>query len=183
MQSTQTADWSNVRETMVMLYLSTAQVESSMREGSVAIYQLADSMMLIAKSSQEIQDSIPRLADSTDGTDLDLVRDSAIEISDQIKHSVIAHQFHDRITQRLEHVTSSLAKLCKLISEPEKYENPNEWRLLQTEIRDSYTMEAERLMFEHIMMGVSVDEALEIYHHNFNNAPEEDDSDDDVELF
>ena len=44
-------------------------------------------------------------------------------------------------------------------------------------------MEAERLMFEHIMMGVSVDEALEIYHHNFNNAAEEDTSGDDIELF
>ena len=87
------------------------------------------------------------------------------------------------ITQRLEHVTSALGKLCGLISEPSKYADPNEWRLLQTEIRDSYTMEAERLMFEHIMMGISVDEALEIYHHNFDAVVEEDNTGDDIELF
>jgi len=44
-------------------------------------------------------------------------------------------------------------------------------------------MEGERLMFEHIMMGVSVEEALEIYHHNFNNVSQDDAEGDDIELF
>ena len=80
-------------------------------------------------------------------------------------------------------MTSSLCKLCELISSTDRYEDPAEWRILQENIRDSYTMEAERLMFEHIMMGVSVDEALEIYHHNFNGMPTDDATDDDIELF
>jgi hypothetical protein len=45
-------------------------------------------------------------------------------------------------------------------------------------------MEAERIMFEHIMRGHSVAEALEIYHHQFTNDQDESfDTDDDVELF
>jgi hypothetical protein len=177
------SDWSNIRETIIMIYLSTAQLESSMREGTEAVYQLADSMMVISKSSQQIEDTIAQIEQTSEIPDLNTARESAQEIAVQIKQSVVAHQFHDRITQRLEHVTHSLGQLCSLISSPEKYADPGEWRQLQSEIRDSYTMEAERLMFEHIMMGVSVEEALEIYHHNFKNAPPEDETEDDVELF
>jgi len=107
--------WCNVRETIIMLYLSSAQVESSLREGTDAVYQLADSMMIIAESSEKLKDSLGRFKDGVDPSNLDSAKDSNATILAEIKHSVIAHQFHDRITQRLEHVTESLAKLCDLI--------------------------------------------------------------------
>ena len=44
-------------------------------------------------------------------------------------------------------------------------------------------MEEERLMFEHIMNGASVSEALEIYRHHFEQAAKKDDDSDEVELF
>jgi hypothetical protein len=48
-------------------------------------------------------------------------------------------------------------------------------------------MESERIMFEHIMRGHSVADALEIYHHQFQTDSstqlENFDTDDEVELF
>lgn len=45
-------------------------------------------------------------------------------------------------------------------------------------------MEAERIMFEFIMRGGSVKEALEIYHHHFIEKQHHDDStNDEIELF
>ncbi|MBV1879621.1 MAG: hypothetical protein KUG79_18405 [Pseudomonadales bacterium] len=185
------SEWSQIRETMSMLYLSAAQIESSMREGTEAVYSLTDSLVAISHASDQIENSISELNASDqvaaatsqmNSTSLDVARESNQNISVQIKESVIACQFHDRITQRLEHVTTSLSKVCALISAPETYNDPQAWKSLQNEICSGYTMEAERLMFEHIMRGMSVNEALEIYHHNFDDAPIEN-SDDEIELF
>ncbi|MEE3161123.1 MAG: hypothetical protein VX283_09505, partial [Pseudomonadota bacterium] len=59
-----------------------------------------------------------------------------------------------------------------------------EWVQLQSEIKANYTMEAERIMFEHILAGRSIAEALEIYHHHFNKPMDDSfGTDDDIELF
>ena len=176
--SKQLADWSQIRETMSMLYLSAAQIESSMREGGEAVHSLTDALIAISNSSDQIQQSIGNL----NTTNIDIAKRSNEDINMQIKESVVACQFHDRISQRLEHVTHSLSRVCDLISTPESYEDPSAWESLKLEIRNGYTMESEKLMFEHIMLGMTVHEALEIYHHNFENTPPED-TDDEIELF
>jgi hypothetical protein len=46
-------------------------------------------------------------------------------------------------------------------------------------------MEEERLMFEHIMQGASVEQALEIYKHRFSEKErmQDDGTNDEIELF
>ena len=62
--------------------------------------------------------------------------------------------------------------------------NPERWHALQERIKNSYTMDAERIMFEHILRGHSIEEALEIYRHHFKlTEARKDEGDDDVELF
>ncbi len=62
--------------------------------------------------------------------------------------------------------------------------NPERWHALQEQIKNSYTMDAERIMFEHILRGHSIEEALEIYRHHFKlTEARKDEGDDDVELF
>ena len=161
-----------------MLYLSAAQIESSMREGNAAVHQLADALVAISESSRKISDSI----DNHKAADLEEAPRSNEDITIRIKDSVVACQSHDRVSQRLEHVTHALSKVCDLISTPQSYEDPNAWQTLRDEISSGYTMESEKIMFEHIMMGMSVQEALEIYHHKFE-LEEADTSGDEIELF
>jgi hypothetical protein len=104
-------------------------------------------------------------------------------INSEIQNSVVAFQFHDRISQRLHNVTNALHSLSDLINSIERMGDPDEWRQLQNTIKQSYSMESERLMFEHIMLGASVDDALAIYRHHFDDLPETDDSGDDIEVF
>lgn len=139
---------SQLKETSIMLYLSTVQIETSMYEDTEVFQRL-----------------------------------SAKKISDPLKLSISACQFHDSNTQRLEHVTTAPSKGCNIISTADHYHPQEYCKQLQLDIKDSYPMEIERIMFEHITMGASVAEALEIYHHNFSQAPLEDDSGDDIELF
>ena len=105
-------------------------------------------------------------------------------LTGKIQQAVIAFQFYDRLSQRLDHASHNLEKIGHLIADSgDRYEE-SAWRKVQHEIKSSYTMEAERIMFEHIMRGHSVAEALEIYHHQFNKSEEEDfNTDDDVEFF
>ena len=71
-----------------------------------------------------------------------------------------------------------------LIADPAQRYQPRPWDGLQQEIKSNYTMEAERIMFEHIMAGHSVAEALEIYHHHFSQQDADDfGTNDDIELF
>jgi len=176
-------EWCQIKETLTMSCLSAAQIETSTHEDTEAFQQLSDATLSIAKASQVITENLTLTSLNDQDTSVDKLRSSAKEISDQVSLSITACQFHDQNTQLLEHVTEALSKVCSIISIPGHYQSQDHWEQLQLDIRDSYTMETKRIMFEHIMMGASVEEALDIYHHNFNQAPLEDDSGDDIELF
>lgn len=185
-ESQPTMNFSQVGETIAMLALTVAQIETSMKEGDKSVNQLTDSFTDLASHSQEIIEEAQKLDVNTPHEAL--IRKSMLQAAEgltgKIQQAVIAFQFYDRLSQRLDHASHSLEKIGHLIADSgERYEE-NAWRKVQDEIKSSYTMEAERIMFEHIMRGHSVAEALEIYQHQFNKDEEGNfNTDDDVEFF
>lgn len=167
------ASWSHIKETLTMLQLSTAQVRSSMQDGNISINELSNTLCTISTSAQQIRE----LSNQKPGD----VGIYAHNIHTEVQSGIVACQFHDRETQRLSHVTGSLQHLGDSISSHEDSSDPNNWQILKDAIRNSYAMDSERIRFEHIMMGASVEETLEIYQHHFNSAPD-DDSGDEIEL-
>ena len=114
----------------------------------------------------------------------DEIKEAAEVIHQEVGKAVVAFQFYDRLSQRMEHIGESLEKTGHLISDPAGRYMEREWTKLQDEIKANYTMEAERIMFEHILAGRSIAEALEIYHHHFNKPMDDAfGTDDDIELF
>ncbi|MFT7245924.1 MAG: hypothetical protein ACI82A_003295 [Candidatus Azotimanducaceae bacterium] len=168
------ASWCHIKETLTMLQLSSAQIRSSMEDGDISITELSNTLGTISTSAQQIREL---LNDSPDDAVV-----YAENIQTEVQRGIMACQFHDRVTQRLCHVTDALQHLGDLVSSEDGFTNPDSWLKLQEEIRSSFTMESERIMFEHIMMGASVEEALEIYQHHFSTAAD-DDSGDEIELF
>lgn len=168
------ANWCHIRETLTMLQLSTAQIRSSMQDGDASISELSQSLGAISENTIRLQ--------SAEGSTPTEFSEHVNAISNEVQRGIVACQFHDRVTQRLDHVTEALKHLGDLISSPVEYARPENWQKLQEEIRSSYTMDSERIMFEHITMGASVEEALEIYKHHFDATPE-DDTGDEIELF
>ena len=174
-------DWSQVRETINMLTLAVSQVECTMTDGEKSITELTQSFTYIANQLQNIVD-----AESNESaeTQLHAIKENAVDIHQKVVTATVAFQFYDRLTQRLDHVKRDLGWLSDLVSNPQQLYNPEAWKKLQTDIMSNYTMEEERLMFEHIMNGASVENALEIYNHHFNNNKDDNDqTSDDVELF
>jgi hypothetical protein len=159
-------DWSQVRETVKLLNLSAAQVDVILQESELSVNTLTESFTDIVESMHTINNHLLSLDSSGD-------RDQALtccsEMKDKIQRAIIAFQFYDRMQQCLQHVTSNLRGLSNLVESPDRLYNPNEWRGFQGQIRSRYTMESEKMMFDAILQGKSVDDAIaakEAHQHN-----------------
>ena len=179
-------DFSQVAETITMLALTIAQIETSMKDGDKSVDILTSGFSDLAKNSKDIIREAGKLTpDSVNNTEIQKnIIHAAKDIEERLQQAVISFQFYDRLTQRLDHASQSLEKIGHLIANPNERYKKDAWRKAQEDIKGSYTMQAERIMFEHIMRGRTIAEALEIYQHQFSkNKQESYDTDDEVELF
>lgn len=170
-------DWSQVRETVKLLAVSVALVENGMKAGDKSVNTLTDSFSGMVGHLQSISGLIETMPDSEPKA-VALMHCQAT--SDTIKNSIIAFQFYDRLQQCLEHVSSSLMGLSLLVDDSSRIYNPNEWLKFQSEIRSRYSMESEKIMFDAILSGKSIQEALDLA----MEVPETQASgEDEIELF
>ncbi len=171
-------DWSQVKETVLMLKLAAAQVEFSLKDGSNSVNTLTDSFTSMAGSIKAIEQSTTDLFEkyNVDESDQQVVVDNCQQVAGKMQQAIIAFQFYDTLVQRMDHVVNSLSKLGDLVSDPAKLYSPNEWGTLQELIRSRYTMEKERVLFDAILNGEDMMEVLEKMHQVAT-------SDDAIELF
>jgi len=154
-------DWSQIGETVRMLGLAVAQIESSMRDGDDSVNVLGNSFTTMYGSMQMISATAGQLSNRGEtGQVKAAIEHSAAEVSVMMQEVIVAMQFYDKLTQRLSHVASSINALGDLIADNGRLYNPFEWAGLQEKIRAKYTTEEERLMFDAIMEGAAVEEAL-----------------------
>ena len=86
---------------------------------------------------------------------------------------MIAFQFYDKLVQRLSHVVNGLGDICGIVSDQRKLYNPAEWAALQDRIRARFSTVEERALFESVMSGTPINEALETYLHALHDASNE----------
>ncbi len=170
-------DWSQVKETITLLTVSVAMVQSSMQEGDSSVTSLADNFTSMIEDMQSIEKVINGLEDGD-------VKQQAVQhcqdMQSRIQTSIVAFQFYDRLQQCLEHVVMNLDGLSTLIADPQRLYNPFEWQKFKQEIRGRYTMEQERAMFDAILAGKSMEEAIEQVK---QQVKQDDEQDDNIELF
>jgi methyl-accepting chemotaxis protein len=168
-------DWSQVRETVLMMELSAGQIEAAMRDSNSSVEVLTDVFTTMAGYMRMISDTVAALPDENKAK-ANLL--SATEhVSGMVHQAIIAFQFYDKLVQRLSHVNHSLASLSSLVSDQSRLYKPYEWVALQEKIRSKYSMREEVEMFEAVLGGMSVEEALEKFMTKINNKS------DDIELF
>ena len=100
-------DWSQIRETILMLALSVAQIEMSMRDSDGSVEVLSNSftsMMGQVKLIERTAASLPETAETA------AVRTAIIEncnmVGEMMRSAIVAFQFYDKLSQRLGHVLS-----------------------------------------------------------------------------
>jgi len=181
---TTTHDLLHIKETVSMLFLAVCQIEASIKESNTSVDSLTASFTDLAKHSREVDQHVQEMTDLSDIDNIKRqVSETSIEMQTKINQAITAFQFYDRVSQRLDHVARNLERVSDVIGNPADINNPGIWEHIQNEVKNSYSMESERIMFEHIMRGASVKEALEIYHHHFKQEESSDNCDDEIELF
>ncbi|GLQ31915.1 hypothetical protein [Litoribrevibacter albus] len=159
--------------TIKMLALAVAQIEATMIEAGQSVTELSSSFSEIAENFHHL-----------DGHDAETVirvdRRDFSNLREKLNRAIIAMQFYDRMTQRLHHVNTGLTDTANLLGDPSNISD-QDWNDLQNSIKQRYTMESERKMFEQIVSGISLDEALEAFKQITSSTLAE--PQDDIELF
>ena len=168
-------DWTHIRETVKLLNLSAGQVENILITADISVNTLTNSFTSMVEHMQTIYNHLQDLEESTSRED---ALQCCVETSGRIQDSIVAFQFYDRLQQCLLHVTANLKGLSSLVESPERLYSPFEWHKFQMEIRSHYTMESEKIMFDAILNGKTIEEALVI-----KQTFEAEHNDDDIELF
>lgn len=176
-------DWSQLKETILMLNLAVTQIDQSMNEGNASVSTLSTSFTGLATNLSDIQSSIAQLSQQNGSAEKMkvIIEGSTSTALDKVHSAIIAFQFYDKLSQRLDHVSGSLSALTSLISNPEELYSPIAWQTLQETIRSKYTMEEERRMFDKVISGVPIEEALIEF--NQDMANKSDCEEDEIELF
>ena len=157
-------DWSQVRETVLMLELAAGQVDAALRDSNSSVDVLTGSFTSMANQLDGIDARLVHLVEKEGMTsELTEIRDDARQVAEQVRRSVIAFQFYDRLAQRLDHVCRSLESLADLVNSPDRRYRPDQWAALQTQIASKFTMVEVRAMFDAVLHGVPVKEALQQY--------------------
>jgi hypothetical protein len=156
--------WSQVRETMLMLEVATGQIESAMKDSNSSVDVLTDSFTTMAGYLGMISSTLATLPEEGEvGETKKNALEAANHVTGMVHQSIVAFQFYDKLTQRLAHVSHSLAALNELVGDQRRIFNPQEWVGLQEKIRAKYTTADECAMFDAVIGGMPVHEALEHY--------------------
>lgn len=153
-------DWSQVRETILMLNLAVAQIEVALKESSGSVEVLTNSFTGMYGNLMALVEISHGLPDSTVKQSIE---ESGMAVSGQMQQAIVAFQFYDRLSQRLSHACRSLDELSGIVNDPTRLYNPSSWHALQQKIRSKYSMEDERLMFDKLIETGSVQAALHEY--------------------
>jgi len=170
-------DSSQVREMGLILNLAIAQITSAMNDSDDSISKLADSFTSMIGNAEKAHLAAEELPDSIEKS---TIINSCLSITDKMQHSIIAFQFYDTLSQRLSHVSNSLSVLADLVSDSKALYTPYDRRGLQEKIKSNFSDNTEKLMYEFILQGRNIDEALAMV----KQAQQKSDlSDNDDELF
>ena len=174
-------DWSQIRETVLMLNLAIARIEHSMREGDDSVNKLTDSVTSMIGSVKVIEAAASDL--ETSGIK-DTILDNCQDVSKGMQSTVMAFQFYDRLTQRLANVSKSLTGLTDLINNPAKIYNPYEWQGLQQKIRSQYILDSEQQLLDDVLKGKPIEQVVaETSISTMHEPAANKQTDDDIELF
>ena len=151
-------DWSQIRETVLMLNLAVAQIHHALSEGDESIVELTRVFTEIFGNTATIAEGVRSFPDNDTKQNILEILET---ISSKVQQTIVCFQFYDRLAQRLCHVSSSLAALGEIVSDVRRIYNPHEWLQLQKTIKAKYTIDSDRKMFEAILNGATVEEVLQ----------------------
>ena len=152
-------DWSQVRETVKLFTVSVMQVETCMKNGDASVNSLTESFTSLVAHMNSINEILLSIEHS-DKTEAAL--NYCTETTEKIQISIVAFQFYDRLQQSLSHVAEGLKGLSLLVKSLNVCTTRMNGRNFSHEIRGRYTMESEKIMFDAIVQGKSIEQTIQL---------------------
>lgn len=171
-------DWSQIRETILMLELLTGQIMAALRDSDSSVDVLASTFTGMAGYVHTIVETTRQLPNTPEiAGQKQALGNVAEQVETMVNQAVVAFQFYDKLVQRLSHVVNGLGEVSGIVADQRKLYNPMEWADLQDRIKAKFSTAEERALFESVMSGTPMEEALETYMASLHNAANE------IELF
>jgi hypothetical protein len=160
--ATTDSDWSQVSEVAEMIRLAVAQIEMALQEGDESLNTLSQFFSSMLAGVDRISRDVSGIDEDSDLVSL---RASMLEhceaITSRMNTVIIAFQFYDRLSQRLGHVSGGLDSLACLFDMPRHLSYPGALQELRERVRNEYSLEEERVLFDALQEGCSVQEAMQ----------------------
>lgn len=157
-----------VQETILVLNLSVAQIELSITEGDNSVNTLIDSFTFMSNHIEQIQESSRMIAEiSSEMEGIQEHNESLIlqtgDLAEKMQQAIIAFQFYDKLSQRLEHVSKGLTGLSEIVSNEMHVKDEAQWDAFKADVRKGTTMREEEELFELIFdQGIPANDAITI---------------------
>jgi len=133
--------------------LGIAQLEGAVREADTRVDRLAHSMAGV----REAMDRMAKLADG--GAPTAAISELIESMREHVSAAVIALQFYDKLTQRIQHVRDGLVVPLAHVEEQPEGKSPH-WDALLDRVRERYSMVEERVLFDFLMKGAGAEQML-----------------------
>ncbi|WP_373018106.1 hypothetical protein [Thiomicrorhabdus sp.] len=182
-----------VQQTILILNLSVAQIDLSITEGDHSVNALIDSFTYMSQHIEEIQQSSQNIFDLVADNEAAqsynaLLANQTAELASKMQQAIIAFQFYDKLSQRLNHVSHGLSGLAEIVSHEMRVKNREEWEAFKKSVRKGTTMREEEELFELIFdQHLPVEEAIEIMcsrmRARMNEPAAAAEDEDEIELF
>ncbi|HEY6452146.1 MAG TPA: hypothetical protein VIX87_06070 [Steroidobacteraceae bacterium] len=135
------------------LNLGVAQLDAAVRESDAQVDKIAQSLAAIATDLQQLDALLPGAAAPAPCKEL------ATAIRASVQSAVKALQFYDKLIQRLTHVRVGLAIPADASTDPAA-STRIDWNAILDEVRGSYSMVEERVLFDFMMRGLRAEQML-----------------------
>lgn len=177
-----------VQQTILILNLSVAQIDLSITEGDNSVNTLIDSFTYMSRHIEQIQafsQKITALAGESAQALQNELQSEASELASKMNQAIVAFQFYDKLSQRLEHVSHGISGLAEIVSHEMRIKDASEWEAFKTSVRQGTTMREEEELFELVFdQHIPVEEAISIMKERMKRRMlEAEDVEDEDELF
>ncbi|MGH8534607.1 MAG: hypothetical protein ACREV1_18310, partial [Gammaproteobacteria bacterium] len=143
---------SDLRESVTLLHIAVAQIDVTMHEGDASVAVLSGALSSIAAGLKSPSAGEPAQKGN--------VSASCSTLAKKIEAAIMAIQFYDAMTQKLTHISENLQALADFMADPGRADRPSACHALKQQTRARFTMESERRVFDALMRGMTMEEAV-----------------------
>ncbi|HEC13645.1 MAG TPA: hypothetical protein ENI80_10450 [Acidiferrobacteraceae bacterium] len=150
-----------VQELALFMDISSGELKLAMNDAGGTMRQLIQTFMTMVTDVQEIKILAEALnKKSAANTGVNEIIGACDKYLDKVQAGTVGFQFYDKLTQRLRHASKSMQRVKDLLHAPDQLNDESAWQVLKDDIHQRYNTEEDRKLYQAIIEGLSIDDAL-----------------------